>query len=164
VFAALDGPPLRVLEKYPLDVLELGHGLPSGWDGGYFPSERRITVRPSVPREHFGQAFAAGSVHFVTDAAKSETEAIQRNLVHEIGHLLLDQESRAVKRYVRSVFQRNRDTAISHYGRRNSRGGKPGTASQFQRRELVAVPALRRAHRVKTCILWLSTSSKRPVS
>src|ERR1035438_7517437 len=25
--------------------------------------------------------------------------------------------------------------------------GKPGTASQFQRRELVAVPALRRAHR-----------------
>jgi hypothetical protein len=130
---------------------------PRGWDGGYFPSERRITVRPSVPREHFGQAFAAGSVQFVTDAAKSETEAIQRNLVHEIGHLLLDQESRAVKRYVRSVFQRNRDTAISHYGRRNSRGGKPGTASQFQRRELVAVPALRRAHRVKTCILWLST-------
>src|ERR1035438_3587089 len=30
VFAALDGPPLRVLEKYPLDVLELGHGLPVG--------------------------------------------------------------------------------------------------------------------------------------
>jgi hypothetical protein len=52
VFAALDGPPLRVLEKYPLDVLELGHSLPSGWDGGYFPSERRITVRPSVAREH----------------------------------------------------------------------------------------------------------------
>src|ERR1017187_8610563 len=26
-------------------------------------------------------------------------------------------------------------------------GGKPGTASQFQRRELGAVPALRRAHR-----------------
>ena len=25
--------------------------------------------------------------------------------------------------------------------------GKPGTASQFQRRELVAVPALRRTHR-----------------
>src|SRR5450631_745185 len=25
--------------------------------------------------------------------------------------------------------------------------GKPGTANQFQRRELVAVPALRRAHR-----------------
>ena len=121
VFAALDGPPLRVLEKYPLDVLELGHGLPSGWDGGYFPSERRITVRPSVPREHFGQAFAPGSVQFVTDAAKSETEAIQRNLVHEIGHLLLDQESRAVKRYVKSVFQRNRDAAVSHYGRRNSR-------------------------------------------
>src|ERR1017187_1593019 len=122
VFAALDGPPLRVLEKHPLDVLELGHGLPSGWDGGYFPSERRITVRPSVPRKHFGQAFAPGSVQFVTDAAKSETEAIQRNLVHEIGHLLLDQESRAVKRYVKSVFQRNRDAAVSHYGRRNSRG------------------------------------------
>jgi hypothetical protein len=52
VFAALEGPPLRVLEKYPLDVLELGHSLPSGWDGGYFPSEGRITVRPSVPREH----------------------------------------------------------------------------------------------------------------
>jgi hypothetical protein len=80
VFAALDGPPLRVLEKYPLDVLELGQSLPSGWDGGYFPSERRITVRPSVPRKHFGQAFAPGSVQFVTDAAKSETEAIQRNL------------------------------------------------------------------------------------
>jgi hypothetical protein len=71
VFAALDVPPLKVLEKYPLDVLELGQSLPSGWDGGYFPSERRITVRPSVPREHFGQAFAAGSVEFVTDAAKS---------------------------------------------------------------------------------------------
>ena len=107
-------------------------------------------MRPSVPRKHFGQAFAPGSVQFVTDAAKSETEAIQRNLVREIGHLLLDQESRAVKRYVKSVFQRNRDAAVSHYGRRNSRGGKPGTASQFQRRELVAVPALRRAHRVKT--------------
>src|ERR1035438_3065526 len=31
--------------------------------------------------------------------------------------------------------------------RMEAAGGKPGTASQFQRRELVAVPALRRAHR-----------------
>ena len=80
MFAALDGPPLRVLEKYPVDVLELGHSLPSGWDDGYFPSERRITVRPSVPREHFGQACAPGSVQFVTDAAKSETAAIYTRL------------------------------------------------------------------------------------
>lgn len=121
VFAALDGPQLKVLEKYPLDVLELGHNLPTGWDGGYFPSERRITVRPSVPREHYGRAFASGSVGFVTDAAKSETEAIQRNLVHEVGHLLLDREPRALKSYVKSVFQRNRDVAVSRYGRRNFR-------------------------------------------
>jgi len=32
VFAALDGLPLKVLEKYSLDALELGHNLPSGWD------------------------------------------------------------------------------------------------------------------------------------
>jgi hypothetical protein len=121
VFAALDGPPLKVLGKYPLDVLELGRNLPTGWDGGYFPSERRITVLPSVPREHYGRAFAPGSIRFVTNAAKSETEAIQRNLVHEIGHLLLDREPRAVKSYVKSFFQRNRDSAVSRYGRRNSR-------------------------------------------
>src|ERR1035438_2614720 len=34
-----------------------------------------------------------------------------------------------------------------HGARGGSAVGKPGTASQFQRRELVAVPALRRAHR-----------------
>jgi len=50
IFAGLDGPPVKVLEKYPLDVLELGHNLPSGWDGGYFPSERRIDSTVRSPR------------------------------------------------------------------------------------------------------------------
>ena len=75
---------------------------------------------PSVPPEHYGRAFAPGSIEFVTNAARSETEAIQRNLVHEIGHLLLDREPRVVRSYVKSVFQRNRDAAVSRYGRRNS--------------------------------------------
>jgi hypothetical protein len=47
---------------------------------------------------------------------------MEDNATYEIGHLLLDPESRAVKRYVKSVFQRNRDAAVRHYGRRNSRG------------------------------------------
>jgi hypothetical protein len=135
VFGVLDGIPLEVLDKYPLDVLELGRNLPSGWVGGYFPSERRITVLPSVPSEHYGQAFDPGSIEFVTNAARSETEAIQRNLIHEIGHLLLDREPRTVKSYVKSVFQRNRDAAISRYGRRNSREffAEAWTAYQFER-------------------------------
>jgi len=58
-------------------------------------------------------------IQFVTDAAKSETDAIQRNLVHEIGHLLLDREPKALRSYVKSVFQRNRYAAVSRYGRRN---------------------------------------------
>jgi hypothetical protein len=121
VFAVLDGPPLKVLTKYPLEVLELGGHLPNGWDGGYFPSERRITILPSVSSEHYGRPFVPGSIQFVTNAAKSETAAIQRNLVHEIGHLLLDRESRVLKSYVRAAFHRNRDAAVSRYGRRNSR-------------------------------------------
>src|ERR1017187_8571041 len=40
------------------------------------------------------------------------------------------------------VFTGNRRFLFKHCPE-----GKPGTASQFQRRELVAVPALRRAHR-----------------
>jgi hypothetical protein len=89
VFSTIQGAPLRVLEKYPLDALEIGRNLPHGWDGGYFRGESRITVLPSVPRERYGHAFVPGSIDFVTSAAKSETEAIQRNLVHEVGHLLL---------------------------------------------------------------------------
>jgi hypothetical protein len=138
VFAVLGGPLLKVLEKYPLEVLELGRNLPNGWDGGYFPSERRITVLPSVSREHYGQPFTPGSIPFVTNAAKSETAAIQGNLVHEIGHLLLDREPRRLKSYVRAAFQRNRDAAVSRYGRRNSREffAEAWVAYNFERRAL----------------------------
>src|ERR1039458_4229615 len=106
-------------------------------------------VWPSVPRKHFGQAFAPGSVQFVTDAAKSETEAIQRNLVHEIGHLLLDQESRAVKRYVKSVFQRNRDAAVGQTGYsqpipKAGIGGSPRFAARTPIGIFERVPGLRR--------------------
>jgi len=140
VFSILGGAPLKALEKYPLDVLEIGRNLPNGWDGGYFPAERRITVLPSVPRERYGHAFVPGTIDFVTSAAKSETEAIQRNLVHEVGHLLLERESRDLKNYVKSTFRRNRAMAISQYGRRNSREffAEAWTAYVFEREALRA--------------------------
>jgi len=59
VFSTLDGAPLKALEKYPLDVLEIGRNLPHGWDGGYFPAEHRITVLPSVSARTVRTCFRA---------------------------------------------------------------------------------------------------------
>ena len=135
VFSVLQGEPLKILKKYPLDTLEIGRNLPAGWTGGYFPGERRITVLPSTPSEQYGHAFVPGSIEFVTNAAKSETEAIQRNLVHEVGHLLLDRSPRDLKSYVKATFRRNRDSAISRYGRQDSREffAEAWTAYHFER-------------------------------
>jgi hypothetical protein len=107
----------------------------AGWTGGYFPGERRITVLPSAPSEQYGQSFVPGSIDFVTSAAKSETEAIQRNLVHEVGHLLLDRSPRELKSYVKATFRRNRDSAISRYGRQDSKEffAEAWTAYHFER-------------------------------
>lgn len=131
----LHGEPLKVLEKYPLDALEIGFNLPPRWAAGYFPGERRITVLPSLPREQYGHVFVPGSIDYVTNAAKSETEAIQRNLVHEVGHLLLDRSPRELKNYVKATFRRNRNFAISQYGRRDFREffAEAWTAYRFER-------------------------------
>jgi hypothetical protein len=121
VFSIITGVALKVLEAYPPDVLEIGHNLPPGWAGGYFPSERRITVRPSVPPEHYGHPFVPGNIDLVGDAAKSETEAIQRNLIHEIAHSLLDRVPRDLRSYVKSRHRQFRQEAISVYAKKNSR-------------------------------------------
>ena len=75
IFLALEGLPLRILEKYPLDVLEVGPNLPPEWDGGYFPAERRITIYPTVSRKCFGHPFTPGSIEFVSYAPKGKKYA-----------------------------------------------------------------------------------------
>jgi hypothetical protein len=108
--------------------------LPSYWAGAYFPAENRITVVPSIEGENYGQSFLPGKNRVVSNAARNETEAIQRNLVHEIGHLLLESGPRHARHYVNGVYRRFRSKAVSQYAKKNSLEffAESWTAYQFE--------------------------------
>ena len=57
-----------------------------GSSGRYSAQSGRLMVK--VPRDpkSYGQDFVAGSTHSISKAAKTEQEAVQRTLSHEIGH------------------------------------------------------------------------------
>jgi hypothetical protein len=113
---------LAFLERHPLARLEFSGRLSdSRWHGSYRPSTGALVVNAFRGPETYGKDLCSPELVSVSAAGRNLTEAMQRSLYHELGHMIIDTAGPEALHQVQNLRRSGRAIPISQRARAGPR-------------------------------------------